>query len=351
MKKIFTLLIGIVFSLTILNAQDAPPQAFSFKATIKGANNQPVVNQMINLKITILQDDINDIATYSEYFTPTTNHYSQVDVEIGKGHVLSGIFSSIDWSAHNYFLKAEVDAKGGTNYQLMSVSQLLSVPYAMYAGEAGSVSNYNETDPLFKVHAASGITSGDIGNWNAAFGWGDHPWSQNGSNVFLNSGNVGIGTDTPTQMLTVDGNAEIMGNIIPNGKITAPGNIIIESSGNNVIILAGANKITIDPSGGVTIESSSITLAATNDLTLSAPNVHINGTTVDINSTNTNISSSQTTNIKSMDTNIESQMSTALRATGIDIEANASLKLSAVASTELSASGITKIKGTLVMIN
>ena len=171
MKKIFTLLIVIVFSLTVLVAQEAPPQAFSFKATIQGANGQTVVNKMIRLRISILQDDMNGFPVYSEFFTPTTNHYSQVDVEIGRGNVLSGIFPSIDWSAHKYFLKIEVDAKGGTDYQLLSVTELLSVPYAMYAG---AVANLNEADPIFSISPAYGITSSEIINWNTAFDWGDH---------------------------------------------------------------------------------------------------------------------------------------------------------------------------------
>jgi len=160
MKKIFTLLIGIVFAITILNAQDEPPQAFSFKATIQGANGQTVVNKMIRLRISVLQDDMNGFTAYSEYFTPNTNHYSQVDVEIGRGNVLSGIFSSIDWSAHTYFLKVEVDAKGGTNYQLLSITQLLSVPYALYAGSAGNAFSGNYSDligaPILAIVASTG---------------------------------------------------------------------------------------------------------------------------------------------------------------------------------------------------
>jgi hypothetical protein len=160
MKKIFTLIIGIVFSIMILNSQVAPPQAFSFKATIQGANGQTVVNKTISLRISILQDDMNGFTAYSEYFTPTTNHYSQVDVEIGRGDVLSGIFSSIDWSAHEYYLKVEVDAKGGTNYQLLSVTQLLSVPYALYAGSAGNAFSGNYSDligaPILAVVATTG---------------------------------------------------------------------------------------------------------------------------------------------------------------------------------------------------
>ena len=197
MKKIFTLLFGIVFSITVLYSQEAPPQAFSFKATIQGANGQTVVNKMISLRITILQDGFNGFPVYSEFFTPTTNHYSQVDVEIGKGNVLSGIFTSIDWSSHKHFLKVEVDVKGGTNYIELSTTQLLSVPYALYAGTAGNslsgdynnllnkptnLSQFNndlnflsiETDPIFTSHTSSGITSTLISNWNAAYVWGNH---------------------------------------------------------------------------------------------------------------------------------------------------------------------------------
>ena len=199
MKKIFTFLIGIVLSITILNSQVAPPQAFSFKANIKDKYGLPVLFKKINLRMTILEGGINGTVVYSEYFTPTTDLYSQVDVQIGRGTVLPGygIFHSIDWSSDEYFLKIEVDAKGGTNYQLLSVTQLLSVPYALYAGKAGNAfsGNYSEiigaptklslfdndipfltieTDPIFNFSPAYRITDKQITNWDAVFLWGNH---------------------------------------------------------------------------------------------------------------------------------------------------------------------------------
>ena len=112
--------------------------------------------------MSILQDEMNGTVVYSEYFTPTTDLYSQVDVEIGRGTVLPGYgnFSSIDWSADEYFLKIEVDTKGGTNYQMLSVTQLLSVPYALYAGTAGNAFSGNYSDligaPIFANVATTG---------------------------------------------------------------------------------------------------------------------------------------------------------------------------------------------------
>ena len=160
MKKIFTLIIGIVFSFTVLYSQVAPPQAFSFKATIKDKYGLPVLLKKINLRITILQGDMNGFPVYSEYFKPTTDLYSQVDVQIGQGTVLSGNFPSIDWSANKYFLKIEVDINGGTNYQLLSVTQLLSVPYALFAGKTTNSFSGKYSDltgaPILALVATSG---------------------------------------------------------------------------------------------------------------------------------------------------------------------------------------------------
>ena len=121
MKKIFTLLIGIVFSLTVLNAQEqvAPPQAFSYVATImKGGT--VVANKTVTLRISILLNNASGIAKYIEKFTAITNSTGQISIEIGHGVPQLGYFPEIDWSADKYFLQVEVDTKGGTNYVLIS---------------------------------------------------------------------------------------------------------------------------------------------------------------------------------------------------------------------------------------
>lgn len=154
MKRIITTLMGILLIGLILHAQEAPPQAFSFKATIKDGRGLPVLLRKISLRISILQGDMNGLAVYSEFFNPTTNLYSQVDIEIGRGNVLSGSFSSVDWSADAYYLKIEADIRGGTNYQLLSVTQLLSVPYALFAGQVMNNED-NDADPANEIQVLS----------------------------------------------------------------------------------------------------------------------------------------------------------------------------------------------------
>jgi hypothetical protein len=72
--------------------------------------------------------------------TPTTNTNGLASIEIGVGTVVSGNFSTIDWSNGPYFIKTETDPIGGVSYTITGTSQLLSVPYALYAKSAGSVS-------------------------------------------------------------------------------------------------------------------------------------------------------------------------------------------------------------------
>lgn len=143
MKKIFTLLIGIVFSVTIINAQ--VPYKFSFKATIVNRNGAIVANKIVGLMIKIIPDN------YVETFAPTTNEIGQIDIVIGGG---IPDLSSIGWLTGEHFLEVWVDVKGGDEYILMSNTQLLSVPYALYAGS----SDYNNLTDKPTTVAGYGIT-------------------------------------------------------------------------------------------------------------------------------------------------------------------------------------------------
>jgi len=106
------------------------------------------------------------------YNFTATNANGLLTVEIGSGNpVLGTSFSSIYWASGPFFLNTEIDPNGGTNYTITGQSQILSVPYALYAKEAGSVS---ETDPVFGTSPSKGITYTNLANWNAAFSWGDH---------------------------------------------------------------------------------------------------------------------------------------------------------------------------------
>jgi hypothetical protein len=53
------------------------------------------------------------------------------------------------------------------------------IPYAVLEGAPTNLSEFvndlgGESDPVFALSAAAGITSTDVSNWNTAYGWGDH---------------------------------------------------------------------------------------------------------------------------------------------------------------------------------
>jgi hypothetical protein len=170
LKGIFILL---SLSFCLLSSYAQSPQAFKYQTVVRNSSNQIVPNQAVGLKISILQGSAIGTAVYVETHATTTNVLGIANLEIGNGSLVSGNFSTISWGTNSYFVKIELDPAGGTAYQNMGTSQLLSVPYALHAKTAETIS-YTETDPVFTASPASGITSGNITNWNTAYGWGNH---------------------------------------------------------------------------------------------------------------------------------------------------------------------------------
>ena len=135
-RKIF-ILFSFFFAL-LANAQ--APEKMSYQAVIRNNSNVLVANQGVGMKISILQGTATGTEVYKELFNPnpTTNANGLVTIAIGTGLPITGTFAGIDWSEGPYFIKTETDPTGGTNYTITATTQLMSVPYALYAKTAGS---------------------------------------------------------------------------------------------------------------------------------------------------------------------------------------------------------------------
>jgi hypothetical protein len=172
MKKLFTVLVAVLLTAW---AFAQAPEKMSYQAVIRNTSNQLVISQTVGMRISILQGSSSGTSVYVELQFSTTNANGLVSVEIGTGALVSGNFATIDWANGPYFIKTETDPLGGTNYTITGVSQLLSVPYALYAKTAETLSgSFSETDPLWSGSPSFGITNTNISNWNSAFGWGNH---------------------------------------------------------------------------------------------------------------------------------------------------------------------------------
>ena len=126
-----------------LAANSQGPQMFKYQAVARDGSGNVLANKPVAFRISILQGSFSGPAVYSELHSKSTNSFGLVDFEIGNGNSPTGNFTNINWGATNYFIKTEMDPAGGTAYQLMGTSQLLSVPYALYARD---VQNKDDAD-------------------------------------------------------------------------------------------------------------------------------------------------------------------------------------------------------------
>jgi len=158
MKNFYTLLL-FLFATVSTFAQ--APEKMSYQAVLRDGTNTLLTNQEVGMQISILQTSITGTSVYLETQTPTTNINGLVSIEIGTG-TSSDDFSVIDWSAGPYFIKTATDPTGGTSYTITGTSQLMSVPFAMYAKTSGS-STPGPQGPTGAA-GASGVTGADGAN-------------------------------------------------------------------------------------------------------------------------------------------------------------------------------------------
>lgn len=165
MKKVFSsIAVGVAAMLSIVTfvqAQTAPPQGFTYQAIVRdGAGKIVAPNTKIDLQAIIHDNTNNGPVVYSETHTGIkTNPFSVVNIVIGQGTNDNGTnmpFSSVAWGASSKFLEIKVNF--GNGFQALGSVQLMSVPYALYAGSSGNSSN------IFTSGTGISIANGVITN-------------------------------------------------------------------------------------------------------------------------------------------------------------------------------------------
>ena len=160
MNRLFSVLAGLILT---ANVWAQGPQKINYQIVIHNETNKLVVNTKVGMRLSILKGAANGEVVYSESTTPTTNENGLATIKLGG----ESEFENIDWSADTYFIKTETDLNGGMNYTLAETSQIMTVPYALYAKTAESYSGtFHENDPSFQLSAAKSITSSDTASWN-----------------------------------------------------------------------------------------------------------------------------------------------------------------------------------------
>ena len=134
MKKFYAILCIALATLTQLQAQ--APQGFNYQATVRNGAGELIINTNVYFKFNVMQGSQTSVPVFTETHYVPTDDLGQVNLVIGQGTPSTGTFSELDWSLGNYYLGIELDA--GNGYVAMGTTQLLSVPYALYAENSGN---------------------------------------------------------------------------------------------------------------------------------------------------------------------------------------------------------------------
>ena len=204
MKTNLITFFALLFSISLF-AQS--PHSFTYQGVAR--HNNDVVVGSIGLQLTVHEGSPAGPVVYQERQFPMTNSYGVFSVALndGTGTVISGDFTTIDWGANPHYLQVELDENGGASYTDMGTSQILSVPYAIYADRAAWAENDGDTNPDNEIQALSlsGSTlSLSLGGGSVNLDDGD--WLVSSGNTYNASNNVGIGLSLPTARLHVEDN-------------------------------------------------------------------------------------------------------------------------------------------------
>ncbi len=232
--KIYLLYFTLLFSCYTAFAQ--APQSFKYQAVIRNSNNSIVENQLVSLRISILSDSALGNAVYVETHSVATNDFGLVNINIGKGTVVQGVFESINWKQGSYFIKTELDINGTSNYNFIGTTPILSVPYALYAETTANSLSDHDTSKTNEIQILSRSN--------------DTLYLSNGGEIYLGD----YKDNTDSQTIQLSGN-----------------NVLTISNGNSIQLSAGLADNDADPTNelqNLTINNGTISITSGNSIQL-----------------------------------------------------------------------------------
>lgn len=267
------------------------PARFNYQGIARNGSGAPMASQALGLRLSVLDGSSTGAAVYVETQTVVTNAYGLYNVQIGGGTPQQGTLAGVAWGTGSKFLKVEIDPAGGTAYTTIGNSQLLSVPYALYAaagtpgpagpqgpagaaGAAGAAGPQGPTGPqgpagptytagtgisitgttISATGTGGGITSTGTANYHAKF---TSATSVGNSGLYETNNRIGFGTTAPIGKLDVEG-SNIADSILIFAQSSQPG----ASSGFGLIHAENINTTnltTASPTGIVGAATGSTT--------------------------------------------------------------------------------------------
>ncbi|HMW66105.1 MAG TPA: collagen-like protein [Chitinophagaceae bacterium] len=149
MKKI---MLTCIMAATLIVAHAQVPNKFNYQAYARNSLGQAIPNANIKLRFSLADGSSGGAIVYSETRSVTTSSIGMFSVVIGSAGAISttGNLATVNWGNASKYLKVEIDPAGGNNFSVLANSELVSVPYALYAvngtpGPAGAQGPIGQT--------------------------------------------------------------------------------------------------------------------------------------------------------------------------------------------------------------
>ncbi|NBW38991.1 MAG: hypothetical protein EBR30_29040, partial [Cytophagia bacterium] len=194
--------------------QAQAPLRINFQGVVRTADGNLVVSESLVLEIGFKANLSSPVFLYRESHNTQTNAYGQVSVQIGNGTILNGTFNTIDWSTGTVTFEA-VASVNGSNL-VLSQQQLSSVPYALFATKAQSLSGPDDIDNTNEIQSLN-LTGNTLGI-------SGHPGTVNLSSLLDNTDNQTLSFANNSLSIT-GGNSVNLSSLI-NDADADPGNEI-----------------------------------------------------------------------------------------------------------------------------
>ncbi len=301
-KLIFLVIIFTLFLSHSFSFAQLPPEGINYQAVARDTTGKPISNSLnLKVKFTIWDSIIAGDSIFREVHNSVgTNRYGLYTLVIGNGILISqNSFSDINWANGKKFLEVAVNHNNTGFVSMPYRTQMMSVPYALYAKSSGGGGGTGATGStgvtgVLGVTGISGTTGatgasgfngstgatgldGALNAWSLTgntstststnyIGTTDNaglPFRTNGIQRMIIDpfGKVGIGTTgTPSAVLDVNGTINMSGsnnatselnraqtgtaNLVPiaYGNISADGNTIYAKTPNIAVVWDSGNS-------------------------------------------------------------------------------------------------------------
>jgi uncharacterized protein (TIGR02145 family) len=155
MKQLFLTILA--FSMLSLVANGQVPQKFSYQAAIRNSDGTVMSEEEVDIQVKLRTLTTEGDVVYEEVHMTQTNAQGVVSIAVGAGATPKGSFGEIPWS-DGIFIEVGVKLRAESTFNILGVSQILSVPYALQAAslsqgakEVKASIDHNPEEAIFVV--------------------------------------------------------------------------------------------------------------------------------------------------------------------------------------------------------